>query len=138
MLCDALAHIYNYEGGGISFNSGVQAKLLHGDLGRFTARQVEENINPEYDWLCRTSLVAVENTVNRAGGSYYKLPQIKEISEVCRKNKIRFHMDGARIFNALTETKEKPSAFAHAIDSISICFSKGLGTPAGSVLIGKC
>ncbi len=137
LLCDALAHIYNYEGGGISFNSGVQAKLLQGNLGRFTARQVEENINPLQDWLCRTALVAVENTVNRAGGSYYNLAQLKEIAEVCKKNKIRFHMDGARIFNALTETKENPAAYSLLFDSISVCFSKGLGTPAGSVLIGK-
>jgi len=137
LICDALAHIYNYEGGGISFNSGVQAKLLQGDLGRFTASQVAENINPEQDWLCRTALVAVENTVNRAGGSYYKLAQLKEIAEVCKKNKIRFHMDGARIFNALTETKENPVGYSLLFDSISVCFSKGLGTPAGSVLIGK-
>lgn len=136
VVCDATAHIYNYEGGGISFNSGAQAKLLNGERGRVSAKQVEESINPTFDWLTRTSLVSIENTVNRAGGSCYTSHTMKEISEVCRKNNLKFHLDGARIFNALAETKEKPTDIGKYFDSISVCFSKGLGAPVGSALTG--
>jgi threonine aldolase len=136
VLCDATSHIYNYEGGGISFNSGVQAKLIPGDRGRMSADQVEESINPGFDWLTRTSLVSVENTANRAGGSYYSLGQIKKISEVCKKHGLKYHLDGARIFNALEETKDSPASTGTLFDSISVCLSKGLGAPAGSVLLG--
>lgn len=136
LICDIAAHIYINEAGGIAFNSGVQVKLLPGDQGRISAKQVSESINPFFDWLPRTSLVCLENTVNRAGGSYYSLDSIKEISEVCKKNNLKLHLDGARIFNALTETGESPAEHGKYFDSISICFSKGLGCPVGSVLIG--
>jgi threonine aldolase len=137
VLCDVSAHIYNFEGGGISFNSGAQAKLLTGDRGRISAKQVEENINANFDWLTRTRLASIENTANRAGGSYYSLEQMREIGEVCRKNNLRYHLDGARIFNAVTEAGYKPSEFGPLFDSVSVCLSKGLGTPAGSVLAGS-
>lgn len=137
VLCDATSHIYNYEGGGISFNSGVQAKLLQGDRGRISAQQVEENINGNFDWLTRTSLVSVENTANRAGGSYYTLAQMKEVAAVCRKHNLKFHLDGARIFNALAVTNDQPADVGALFDSVSICLSKGLGTPAGSLLLGN-
>lgn len=136
VLCDVNSHIYNYEGGGISFNSGVQAKLIQGDRGRITAAQIEQNINGDFDWLTKTTLVSLENTVNRAGGSYYTLDMIKPIQKLCADKKLNFHLDGARIFNAITETKENPKDMGALFDSISICLSKGLGTPAGSVLIG--
>lgn len=136
VLCDMNSHIYNYEGGGISFNSGVQAKLIQGDRGRITAQQIEQNINGDFDWLTKTSLVSLENTVNRAGGSYYTLDMIKPIQKLCADKKLNFHLDGARIFNAITETKERTQDIGSLFDSISICLSKGLGTPAGSVLIG--
>lgn len=136
LICDTHAHVYINEGGGIAFNSGVQVKLLHGDRGRISAKQVSENINPTFDWLPHTSLVCLENTVNRAGGSYYKLNNIKEIYEVCKNTNLKLHLDGARIFNALVETGEKPEDHGKYFDSISICFSKGLGCPVGSVLVG--
>lgn len=136
LICDAHAHIYLNEGGGIAFNSGVQVRLLPGDQGRISANQVLENINPPFDWLPRTTLVCLENTVNRAGGSYYSLNSIKEISEVCKKNNLKLHLDGARIFNALEESGDSPEEIAKYFDSISICFSKGLGCPVGSVLVG--
>ncbi|MCC6689970.1 MAG: aminotransferase class I/II-fold pyridoxal phosphate-dependent enzyme, partial [Bacteroidia bacterium] len=136
VICDSSAHIYNYEGGGISFNSGVQAKLLQGDRGRFTPQQVEESINGNFDWLARTRLVSIENTVNKAGGSYYTLKQMSAIADVCQKNNLKFHLDGARIFNALEETKDKPTEVGKLFDSISVCLSKGLGAPVGSVLLG--
>jgi threonine aldolase len=136
LLCDANAHIYNYEGGGISFNSGVQAKLLNGQEGRLSVEMIEANINADFDWLTRTSLVALENTVNRAGGSYYSLDQIRPIAALCREKGLALHLDGARIFNALTVTGESPSAAGEQFDTISICLSKGLGAPVGSLLIG--
>lgn len=137
VICDENSHIYNYEGGGISFNSGVQAKLLKGNRGRINADQIVESINPEYDWLTKTSLVCLENTVNKAGGSYYKIPDIKPITEVCHQHKLALHLDGARIFNALVETNELASDVGQLFDSVSICLSKGLGAPVGSVLLGN-
>ena len=137
LICDANSHIYNYEGGGISFNSGVQAKLIQGDRGRISVAQIEQSINGDFDWLTRTSLVSLENTVNRAGGSYYTIEQIKPIQKLCKDRKLALHLDGARIFNALAETKESTQQTGELFDSISICLSKGLGTPAGSVLLGS-
>ena len=137
VLCDATAHIYNFEGGGLSFNSGVQAKLLQGDRGRISAQQVKESINPTFDWLTRTSLVSIENTANRAGGSYYTIEQIRELADTCRANNLKFHLDGARIFNALVETGDTAEATGKHFDSVSVCLSKGLGIPAGSVLVGS-
>jgi threonine aldolase len=136
LLCDVNAHIYNYEGGGISRNSGVQAKLLQGEEGRISASQIEQNIQGDFDWLTRTRLVCLENTVNRAGGSYYTLDQIKPIQEVCKRHQLALHLDGARIFNALAVTGETTQAVGKHFDSISICLSKGLGAPVGSLLLG--
>ncbi len=137
VLCDVSAHIYNFEGGGISFNSGVQAKLIQGERGRMSAKQIEESINPTYDWLTRTRLVSVENTANRAGGSYYSLPQISEIAAVCKQHGLRYHLDGARIFNAIVEAGYSAAEIGSQFDSVSVCLSKGLGAPAGSVLLGS-
>ena len=136
LLCDVNAHIYNYEGGGISRNSGVQAKLIQGEEGRISASQIEQNIQGDFDWLTRTRLVCLENTVNRAGGSYYTLDQIKPIQEVCKRHQLALHLDGARIFNALAVTGETTQEVGKHFDSISICLSKGLGAPVGSLLLG--
>ena len=136
LICDVNSHIYNYEGGGISFNSGVQAKLITGNEGRLSVEQIEQCINGDFDWLTKTSLVSLENTVNRAGGSYYTLEQIKPISEFCKSKNLKLHLDGARVFNALAETKENTSEVGKQFDSISICLSKGLGAPVGSLLLG--
>ncbi len=137
VICDVNSHIYNYEGGGISFNSGIQAKLLLGNEGRLSAEMVESAINGDFDWLTKTSLVSLENTVNRAGGSYYTIDQIKPIQALCKKHNLKLHLDGARIFNALVESKETPKQIGECFDSISICLSKGLGAPVGSVLLGE-
>lgn len=136
LICDAYSHIYNYEGGGIAFNSGVQAKLLKGDRGRLKAAQIEEAINPNFDWLTKTSLVCVENTVNRAGGSIYEINDIQQIKDVCLKHNLSLHLDGARLFNALVAKGQSPAEFGKLFHSISICLSKGLGAPAGSLLLG--
>jgi threonine aldolase len=137
IICDTSAHVYNYEGGGIAFNSGCSVRLINGDAGRFTAEDVVENINPDNVHHPATRLVVIENTSNRGGGSIWEMDQLLEISKVCRKNQLQLHLDGARIFNALAETGETPDEHGHIFDSISICLSKGLGAPVGSVLAGK-
>lgn len=137
LICDTNSHIYNYEGGGISFNSGVQARLIQGDRGRISVDQIEQNINGDFDWLTKTSLISLENTVNRAGGSYYNLDQIRQIKTFCSSKNIPLHLDGARLFNALVETKNTPQEIGEQFDSISICLSKGLGAPVGSLLLGS-
>ena len=136
VLCDVSAHIYNFEGGGIAFNSGAQAKLISGDRGRMTAKQVEESINPVFDWLTRTKLVSIENTANRAGGSFYSIAEMRAISSVCRQHGLRYHLDGARIFNAIAEAGYTAAELGPLFDSVSVCLSKGLGAPSGSVLLG--
>lgn len=137
LICDVNAHIFNYEGGGIARNSGVQARLLQGDEGRLSAQQIEQNINGDFDWLTRTRLVCLENTVNRAGGSYYTSAQIAPIADLCKQHNLSLHLDGARIFNALTATKENTKQIGNLFDSVSVCLSKGLGAPAGSLLLGS-
>jgi threonine aldolase len=137
VICDQLAHIYLSEGGGIAFNSGASVRLLKGDNGRFTADQVAENINRRDASQCPTTrLVAVENTVNRGGGSCWNLEEIKRIRRVCDEQGLALHLDGARLFNAMIARKESPGQFGELFDTISICFSKGLGAPAGSLLLG--
>lgn len=137
LICDQSSHIYNYEGGGIAFHSGVQARLLVGDRGRLTVEQIQEAVNPRQDWLTNTSLVCLENTVNRSGGSYYDLSAMTEIANFCREKKLKLHLDGARIFNALIATGYQPKQVGPLFDSISVCLSKGLGCPVGSVLLGS-
>jgi len=136
VICASIAHVYSHEGGGIAFNSGASVRLLEGDQGRLNANDILENINPDNIHYPRTSLVALENTVNKGGGCYYNLKDIIAIREVCLKNGLILHLDGARIFNALVETGEKPSDYGQYFNTISICLSKGLGAPVGSLLLG--
>ena len=137
VICDATSHIYNYEGGGMAFNSGVQVRAVHGTSGKINATHVEENIHPPVINLPRTSLVALENTLNKAGGGYYTIAEIAAISDMCKKHHLPLHLDGARVFNALHESKENPKEYANYFDSVSVCFSKGLGAPVGSALLGS-
>ncbi len=137
IICDKLSHVYNYEGGGIARNSGVSTRLLNGDRGRYSASDVINNINPDDEHFPITTLVSVENTCNKGGGSIWKIENIKEIATTCKEHQLKLHLDGARLFNALTETKENPTAYGKIFDSISICLSKGLGAPIGSLLIGN-
>ena len=136
VICDELSHIYHYETGGMAFNSGVQAALIKGDHGRITAAQVEEKIRPDAFYMPQSTLVALENTCNKGGGAYYDLEEIKKIRTVCTQNNLPLHLDGARLFNALVETGESPLAYGEQFDTISICLSKGLGAPVGSILLG--
>lgn len=136
VVCADNAHVYVYEGGGIARNSGSQARVLHSDRGRITAGQVLQAINPDDVHKPHTSLVCLENTANRGGGSCYDFEEIKEIKEVCRAHSLKLHLDGARLFNALIAKNETPAQYGKIFDSISICLSKGLGCPVGSVLLG--
>jgi threonine aldolase len=137
VICDKLSHIHVYEGGGIAYNSFATTKLLEGTRGVFAAEDVLENIQPDNIHFPITTLVEIENTVNKGGGSYYTLNQIKEISKVCKDNGLYFHLDGARIFNALVETNDDPQEYGKYFDGISVCLSKGLGAPIGSVLLAS-
>ncbi len=136
VICDEYSHIYQYEVGGYSFNSGVGINLIQGQNGKITGQQVQEAIKLDYDWLPTSKLVVLENTCNKGGGSYYTVPEIAEIKKVCELNGLILHLDGARVFNALVETNESPSEVGALFDSISICLSKGLGAPVGSLLLG--
>ncbi|GGH41468.1 threonine aldolase [Mangrovimonas yunxiaonensis] len=137
VICDKYAHIYNFEGGGMSFNSGVSAKLLDGNRGMFTAKQVEDAINPpDFYHSPLTTLVALENTTNKGGGACWDLEAVKAIKAVCAANQLGFHLDGARLWNALVAKQEDAKVYGAMFNTISVCLSKGLGCPIGSVLIG--
>ena len=137
VICDKHSHVYLYEGGGMASNSGVLPNLLDGDRGRITAAQVEAAIKPEADYLTTSRLVVIENTMNKGGGSIYDFSEIEKIHKVCDAHGLSLHLDGARLFNALVETGETPRQFGETFDTISVCLSKGLGTPIGSVLLGS-
>lgn len=136
IICDFSSHIYQYEGGGIAFNSGAQVKLLAGNRGRITAQQVNESINADDVHKAKTSLVSLENTSNRGGGSCYEVDDIKEIREVCNEHHLALHLDGARLFNALVAKKQSSKEYGQLFHSISICLSKSLGCPVGSLVLG--
>ena len=138
VICDKYAHIYLYEGGGLATNSQLSVALLDGNKGRLTANQVRAAINnPDDIHRPTTSLVSLENTMNKGGGSIYDFEEIRKIKAVCSENGLILHLDGARLFNAFVETKETPAEYGTHFDSISICLSKGLGCPVGSLLVGK-
>ncbi len=137
VICDVTSHIYQYEGGGIALNSGASVKLVTGDKGRITAQQVLESINAREDvHKAHTSLVSLENTSNRGGGSCYAIEEIKKIRTVCNENNLKLHLDGARLFNALVAKNQSPKEYGALFHSISICLSKSLGCPIGSLLLG--
>lgn len=137
VICDQLSHVYIYEGGGIAFNSASSVRAIAGNNGQLNAQQIADAINPDDIHKPRTSLVTLENTANRGGGSCYDFTQIENIKEVCLQKGIALHLDGARLFNAIVAKGENLKKYGDVFDSISICLSKGLGTPVGSVLIGS-
>jgi threonine aldolase len=137
VICSSKAHVYLYEGGGIAFNSGVQVALIDTPDGTFESDDVSARINPDDPHKARTALVTVENTVNRGGGKIWDQRELIKISEICRTHGLKFHLDGARIFNALIETGDDPSLSGTLFDSVSVCLSKGLGAPVGSLLAGS-
>jgi len=138
VIADKWAHVYNYEGGGASFNSGVSFKLIDGHRGMFSAGHVEDSINPpDFYHSPLTKLVAIENTTNKGGGACWDITELIKIKRVCNDNGLGYHLDGARIWNAIVAKKEDPKQYGNLFDTISVCLSKGLGCPIGSVLIGN-
>lgn len=137
LIADQTAHVYRYEGGGIAFNSAVSTRLLNGYRGIITAEMIEPEINADNIHYPHTSLVVLENTVNKGGGACYTLEQIKPIAELCRERYLKLHLDGARIFNALAHTDDSAADYGKYFDGISVCLSKGLGAPVGSVLLAE-
>ncbi len=137
VLCERLSHVYQYETGGYAYNSGLAISLIDGEYGKLRAEQIEAAVKSDFDWLPRTRLVVLENTANKGGGSYYTLDEARAIRHVCDNKALRLHLDGARIFNALVETGESARDWGALFDTISVCLSKGLGAPVGSLLTGS-
>jgi len=137
VICDKSAHIYNYEGGGISMNSGASVRLINGSFGQFTADDVQASIQPDNVHYPVSRLTVLENTSNMGGGTCWNFDEILKIKSVCSENDLRLHLDGARLFHALVETKQNENDYGNVFDSISICLSKGLGAPVGSLLLGN-
>ncbi|MFM2214438.1 MAG: L-allo-threonine aldolase [Bacteroidota bacterium] len=136
IICDKWSHIHLYEAGGASFNSGVNFNLLDGHRGMITAEQVRAGINdPEFYHAPLSKMVGIENTTNKGGGACYDIEELKKIKEVCTDNNLKYHLDGARLWNAIVAKKQHPKQFGELFDTISVCFSKGLGAPIGSVLV---
>ncbi len=138
LICDKYAHVYNYEGGGVSFNSGVSCKLVDGHRGMMSVDQVVEAINPpDFYHSPKTTLVCIENTTNKGGGACWDFDELKKIRTVCDEHGLKYHLDGARLWNALVAKGEDSKSYGELFDTISVCFSKGLGCPVGSALVGS-
>lgn len=138
VICDESSHVYQYEGGGIAFNSASSVKLIQGDLGRITTEDVVQGMNKREDvHKAVTRMVSLENTTNRGGGACYEWQQINAIKKTCEENELILHLDGARVWNAIVANRENPHWYGEAFDSMSVCFSKSLGAPVGSVLLGR-
>lgn len=136
IICDRWSHIHLYESGGASANSGVNFNLLDGNRGMITAEQVKEGINdPEFYHTPLSKMVGIENTTNKGGGACYDIAELQKIKQVCKDHNLKYHLDGARLWNAMIAKKQQPKQFGQLFDTISVCFSKGLGAPIGSVLI---
>lgn len=138
LICDSYSHVYNYEGGGVSFNSGVSCRLIEGNRGMITSEQVEAAINPpDFYHSPLTSLVCVENTTNKGGGACWDVAELRKIKKVCQAHNLAYHLDGARLWNAMEARNDSPLEFGKIFDTISVCLSKGLGCPVGSLLLGS-
>jgi len=137
MICDTTSHVYQYEVAGYAFHSGIGVNLIEGSYGKITAEQVQNAIKSPADWLPKSTLVVLENTTNKGGGNYYTLDEIIPIKNVCNNTGLKLHLDGARLFHALVETGDSTKNYGEVFDSISICLSKGLGAPVGSLLLGN-
>lgn len=137
VILDEYAHIFNYESGAGAMLSGIQLRPLKGTRGLLNAEQVEAAIRPRNDWDPHTSVIALENTTNKGGGSWYDLETIQKIREVADKYNLSLHLDGARIWNALTESDYNAHEMGSLFDTISVSFSKGLGAPVGSMMLSS-
>ena len=138
MFCDKWAHVFNYEGGGAAFNAGVSSHLIDGERGMFTAEQLAYAVSGRADiHVPYSRLVCIENTTNKGGGACWNINELKKIKQICVDRDLAFHLDGARLFNALVAKNESPKQYGELFDTISICLSKGLGAPVGSILLGS-
>lgn len=138
LICDKYAHVYNYEGGGAAFNAGVTCKLIDGNRGMFTAEQLQKAVAGRNDiHVPYTRLVCIENTTNKGGGACWDFSELEKLQKISKENNLAFHLDGARLFNALVAKNENPQQYGQLFDTISICLSKGLGAPIGSILLGS-
>lgn len=137
VICDQTSHVYRYEGGGIAANSGVSVRLLNGERGIFSGEEILANINADDAHFPKTKLMVVENTVNKGGGACWPQQGVSEVCDVSHKAGLQTHLDGARLWNALVKTNQSPLFYGEKFDTISVCFSKGLGCPVGSVLVGN-
>jgi threonine aldolase len=138
LFCDKWAHVYNYEGGGAAFNAGVTCKLIDGHRGMFTADQLRYAAEGRSDiHVPYSRLVCIENTTNKGGGACWDFNELQNVEKVSREFNLAFHLDGARLFNALVAKNETPKQYGKLFDTISICLSKGLGAPVGSILVGS-
>ncbi len=137
VICDEMSHIFQYEVAGYAFHAGVGVNLIRTEHGILRAEMIAAAIKPRYDWLPRSTLAVIENTCNKGGGSYYQLSEIQSIRKTCLQHNLALHMDGARVFNALIETGDRPASLGAEVDSLSVCMSKGMGAPVGSILIGN-
>jgi threonine aldolase len=138
LFCDKWAHVFQYEGGGAAFNSGVTCKLIDGHRGMYTAEQLKLAVAGRADIHVPFSrLVCIENTTNKGGGACWDFEELKKIKQVCMDHNLSYHLDGARLFNALVAKNETPKQYGELFDTISICLSKGLGAPVGSLLVGS-
>ena len=137
LICDHYSHVYQYENGGYAYHSGLSIQLIEGDSGKIRPDQIGPMVRPDYDWLPNSKLVVIENSCNKGGGSYYTKKEMIALSEECKQHGLLFHLDGARLFNVLAETGDEASEIGPLFDSISICLSKGLGAPVGSLLVGS-
>ena len=137
VICDYSSHIYQYEAGGIAFNSSASVNLLQGTNGKITVDLVQSALKEENIHFSKQSLVSVENTTNKGGGACYDLTELQSLSTFCKSKSLAFHMDGARLYNAIVKTNTKPADYGAIFDSISVCMSKGLGAPIGSLLLGN-
>lgn len=136
LLCEATCHIYLYEAGGPAVLSGVTCRTLEGDYGILDLQQLEDKIRPENEHLVHTQIVALENTHNRGGGRVYPIEKIQAIAAWAREHRLVMHLDGARLWNAIVATGIPAAQWCQHFDSVSVCFSKGLGAPIGSALAG--
>jgi threonine aldolase len=136
MFCEAACHVYNFEAGGPAVLSGVTCRTIEGDYGILDVHQLDGKVRPINDHLVRTRLVCLENTHNRGGGRIYPIEKIEAISAWARRHGLAMHLDGARLWNAVVATGIPAADWARHFDSVSVCFSKGLGAPIGSALTG--
>ncbi len=137
ILIEEKGHIYNYETGGAAFLSGIQIKPLKGINGKLELAYLENQVKGKFDWEAKTKVICVENSTNKGGGACYSKDELAAIKYFADQHNLFVHLDGARIWNAMTATEIEPGFFGEVADTISVCFSKGLGAPIGSMLLSN-